>query len=315
MLNENITQDRILNLMYDSLGEDIVKFLQDVDVNEVMLNPDGKIWTVTRSKGTIDSGITLIADNARQVILQAASLTGLICNDDEPILYTKLPDGSRFTGFLPSVVSAPAFNIRKHTHSSQHLEDYVQSGIMTQQQCMTIKSAIKEKRNIIVAGGMGSGKTTLLNAILSELADTDDRVVMIEDTPELKCEAKNLLSLTTTDNVNQMDLSKAILRTTPDRLVMGEIRGDEALALMDIWQVGHGGGCATVHSNSARHTLKRLESLVSRVAKTKPQEAIGDAVGMIIYIKLQGTKRKIEEIIAVNGWNYDLEKYDLKTVG
>ena len=315
MLNAIITQNRILNLMYDSLGEDIVNFLQNRDVNEVILNPDGKIWIVTQSKGTIDSGFTLEADDARQVILQAASLTELVCNDEVPILYTKLPDGSRFTGFLPSVVTAPSFNIRKHTHSSQHLEDYVKTGVMTQKQFDIIKAAIRQKRNIIVAGGMGSGKTTLLNAILSEVADTDDRVVMIEDTPELKCEAKNLLSLTTTDTVNQMDLSRAVLRTTPDRLVMGEIRGDEALALMDIWQVGHGGGCATVHSNSAHHTLKRLESLVSRVAKTKPQEAIGDAVGMIIYIKLQGTRRHIEEILAVNGWNYETERYELETLG
>lgn len=314
MLNEDITQNRILDLMYDSLGTKIVNFLKDNDVNEVILNPDGKIWIVTRAKGDIDTGYTLEADSARQVILQAASLTEQICNEDNPILYTTLSDGSRFTGFLPGVVSQPSFNIRKHTHSSQHLEDYLKDGIMTQRQYDVIIQAIKDKRNIVVAGGMGSGKTTLLNAILAKVSSTQDRVVMIEDTPELKCEAKNLLSLKTTDHVNQMALARAVLRTTPDRLVMGEIRGDEALALMDIWQVGHGGGCATVHSNNAQHTLKRLEQLISRVSKTKPQEAIGDAVGMIIYIKLTGNGRRIEEILAVNGWNDDMNKYNLERV-
>ncbi len=300
---------RALGTLEYTLGFEIMNFLQDKDVNEIIVNPDTKIWVDTFSRGSVLTDYTLDSGKAEQIIYQVADLTNTVCSTSKPTLAAELPDGSRFQGFLPDVVTAPSFIIRKHTERKLTLMDYVNDGVLTPRQRVIILKAIRDKKNIIAAGGTKTGKTTFLNAILAEISKCDDRIVLLEDTRELKCASRNYLSLRVTESCNMNDLLHDTLRARPDRIVVGEVRGDEALALLDAWNTGHDGGCSTVHSSSAMLTLRRLEQLVSRVSVTPQQETIAGAVDVIVYLRRKGTGRVVEEILSIDGYDGEKGRY------
>lgn len=302
------SRERSLSTLKYAMGVDILKYMQDKDVFEIIVNPDHKLWVDTFGQGKIYTGIEIHPDTSKQIIYSAAAISGQVITSDFPMLEAELPDSdsfesSRFQGLLPGVVTDPAFNIRKHPQRILTLDHYVQQGVMTEHQKEIIVQAIHDKKNIIAAGGTSSGKTTLLNAILAEISKLTDRVIMIEDTKELHCVAQDCVALHTLKGVDMMALLRSTLRLSPNRIVVGEIRGEEALALLDAWSTGHGGGCSTVHSNSAYDTLLRLENLTSRVAKNPQQITIGRAVDMVVYLKYSGLKRTLEEIIHVEGYD------------
>lgn len=300
---------RKLDTLDFTLGEDIKGFLNDSDVFEIIVNPDTKIWIDTFSRGRVFSGRTIEPALSEQIILQVANLKDMVCSVSNPTIGTELPDGSRFQGFLPDVVPAPAFNIRKHSNRLLTLDDYVHDGIMTARQKDIIIQAIREKKNIIAAGGTKSGKTTFLNAILAEISKEPDRIVMIEDTRELQCSAEDYLPLKVTDYRDMNDLLRDTLRATPDRIVVGEVRNGEALALLKAWNTGHDGGCSTVHSSSALQTLERLEEMVMEVSKTPQQSTIAGAVDVIVYLRRHGNSRIVEEILGVDSYDREHQRY------
>ena len=313
MAKDESMERKIAQLEY-SMGPELIDLMNKDTVFEVIANPDGKIWVDTFDKGRVDTGIVLEPGHIRQIIYDVAALNDSVISDTFPLLEAEIPDSrlfdrSRFQGELPDVVPAPDFNIRKHPKKVLTLDDYVKQGTMTTKQQAVIMSAIHAKKNIIAAGGTKSGKTTLLNAILHEISKLPDRVVMIEDAPELRCTAKDHVSLRTMPNVTMDHLLRATLRKTPDRIVVGEVRGGEALSLLDAWSTGHSGGCSTVHSNSALDTLIRLENMTSRVARNPQQFTIARAVDVIIYLKYEHLKRRIEEIIGVDDYDYVTHKY------
>ena len=207
------------------------------------------------------------------------------------------------------IVSAPTINIRKHPENIFTLENYVEQGTLTQQQYDFLVDAIHHKKNIIAAGGTKSGKTTFLNAILAEISKLDDRVILIEDTPELQCSAIDCVQMRATPSFSMEDCLKQVLRMTPDRIVVGEVRSGEALALLDAWSTGHGGGCSTVHSNSAVDTLLRLENMTARVSRNPQQATIAQAVHYIVYLKYIGKMRKVQEILEIERWDPASKKY------
>lgn len=307
-------QKRLLEALSTVMGTDIKNAMQDDDVFEIIVNPDGKLWLDTHSKGRIDTNIYVNPQMSQQIIQQIAGMDKQFCNEENPMLSAEI-EGCRFQGFLPRVVKQPSFIIRKHSKRVFTLDEYVLQGVMTEKQCVIIKQAIKEHKNIIAAGGTKSGKTTLLNAILQEIACFNERVVMIEDLPELKCETPNLLALKTTKNRNMRDLLEATLRATPDRIVVGEVRGKEAISLISAWSTGHSGGASTVHSNSAKETLLRLEDLIMQDSVSPRRYTIANAVDMIIYLKRLGNTRIIDEIIEVNGYDAKNQIYNIEKVG
>jgi type IV secretion system protein VirB11 len=185
----------------------------------------------------------------------------------------------------------------------------VNDKIMTEGQKQVILQAIHERKNIIAAGGTKSGKTTFLNAILAEISKEPDRIVMIEDTRELQCSAEDYLPLKVTDARDMNDLLRDTLRATPDRIVVGEVRNGEALALLKAWNTGHDGGCSTVHSSSAMQTLERLEEMVMEVSKSPQQSTIAGAVDVIVYLRRYGNSRIVEEILGVDGYDRERQKY------
>jgi type IV secretion system protein VirB11 len=230
-----------------------------------------------------------------------------------PILSAELPEtGERFLGVLPPVVRAPSFAIRKRALRILTLAHYVADGVMTEDQAAFLRLAVRERLNIVVAGGTSTGKTTLANALLDEIAETRDRVLILEDTVELQCRSDDHVSMRTEPGVSTMaDLVRATLRLRPDRIVVGEVRGSEALDLLKAWGTGHPGGIATVHAGSARGALTRLEQLVQEVSVTVPRALIAEAVNVIVFIAGRGRARRVREIARVI--DHDSHGYQLDT--
>lgn len=225
----------------------------------------------------------------------------------KPLLEGEFPlDGSRFAGQLPPVVSAPTFAIRKKAIAIFTLHQYVEASIMTVKQRDSITSAIAAHRNILVIGGTGSGKTTLINAVIHEMVEFDptERVFIIEDTGEIQCTAKNFVQYHTSPEVSMTALLKITLRMRPNRILVGEVRGPEALDLLMAWNTGHEGGAATLHANNARAGLDRLAMLISMHPDSpKPIEPlIGEAVHVVVHIARTQEGRRVQEIIEVSGY-------------
>ena len=305
----NITMDALITSM-----KAIMPFMQDKNVFEVYVNPDGKIWTDSLDKGRSYTGKNISPEDTRGIILNVAALTDQLIKAERPALDADIPSNSffpkcRFEGNLPGIVASPTLNIRKHPETIFSLQDYVKQGTLTEKQYDFLVEAIHQKKNIIAAGGTKSGKTTFLNAILAEISKLDDRVILIEDTPELQCSAEDCVQMRATDTFPMEDCLRQVLRMTPDRIVVGEVRSGEALALLDAWSPGHGGGCSTVHSNSAVDTLLRLENMTARVSRNPQQATIAQAVHYIVYLKYIGNTRKVQEILELEHWDPASKKY------
>lgn len=310
---KDTSSERLITMLKTAMGPNIGSLLTDDGVIELMLNQDGRLWSDRLGIGRQDTGHTITPQDAERIIRLVATGTGAECNESKPLLSAELPGtGSRFQGVLPPIVPAPVFTIRKKALLIFTLDDYVSQGIMTERQKAAILEAVHSRQNILVTGGTGTGKTTLVNAVLNEIAATHDRIVIIEDTLELQCSAPDTVFLRAKEGVATMnDLLRASMRLRPDRIVVGEVRGPEALSLLKAWNTGHPGGCATVHANSARAGLTRLEQLIQEAVITVPKELIAEAVNIVIHIERCGHGRKIREIARVGGISnntYDMTK-------
>ena len=176
--------------------------------------------------------------------------------------------------------------------------------MMTSAQAGFLVRAVRERQNVLIAGATSSGKTTLANALLAEIAATGDRVLVLEDTVELQCAARDHVPLRTRAGVVSMtELVRSSMRLRPDRVVVGEVRGAEALDLIKVWGTGHPGGIATIHAGSALGALLRLEQLILEVAVNPPRALIAEAVNVVIHIAGRGRKRRIESIARVVGFD------------
>lgn len=177
-------------MLRTALGPAIARLLEDPCVVEVMLNPDGRLWIDRLSEGLSDTGERLSAADGERIVRLVAHHVGVEVHTGAPRVSAELPEtGERFEGLLPPVVAAPAFAIRKPAVAVFTLEDYVAAGIMAEGQAEALRVGVATRANILVAGGTSTGKTTLTNALLAEVAKTEDRVVIIEDTRELQCTA------------------------------------------------------------------------------------------------------------------------------
>jgi type IV secretion system protein VirB11 len=290
-------------MLRTALGPDIAAFLEDPGIVEVMLNPDGRLWIDRLSEGLSDTGATLSAADGERIIRLVAHHVGAEVHSGAPRVSAELPGtGERFEGLLPPVVAAAAFSIRKPAVAVFTLDDYAATGIMTTAQAGILRKAVAERRNILVAGGTSTGKTTLTNALLAEVARTDDRVVLIEDTRELQCKARNLVALRTKDGVATLsDLVRSSLRLRPDRIPIGEVRGAEALDLLKAWGTGHPGGIGTIHAGTALGALRRLEQLIQEAVVTVPRALIAETIDIIAVLAGRGAQRRLAELSFVAG--------------
>lgn len=224
--------------------------------------------------------------------------------EDQPYLSATLPgSGARVQAMIPPIVSAPTFAIRKRPSVIFTLTDYVRDGIATVAQAQEMRTAIRARRNMVVAGGTGSGKTTLLNALLAEPEFADARVLILEDTAELQCAGADVVHLLTKRAgapVGMRELVQMTLRLRPDRIVVGEVRDGAALEVLKAWNTGHPGGLLTLHANSAADALMRLEDLCIEAGLSAPQRLIQSAVDAVVFMARTPEGRRIEEIALVD---------------
>ena len=290
-------------MLRTALGPAIAAFLEDPSIVEVMLNPDGRLWIDRLSSGLADTGERLSAADGERIVRLVAHHVGAEVHAGAPRVSAELPEtGERFEGLLPPVVAAPAFAIRKPAVAVFTLENYVAAGIMSAAQAATLRLAVSERRNILVAGGTSTGKTTLTNALLAEVAKTSDRVVLIEDTRELQCQAPNLVALRTKDGVVSLsDLVRSSLRLRPDRIPIGEVRGAEALDLLKAWGTGHPGGVGTIHAGTGIGALRRLEQLIQEAVVTVPRALIAETIDLVAVLAGRGSERRLAELVRVTG--------------
>jgi type IV secretion system protein VirB11 len=300
--------DRRRAMLRTAMGPAIAAALADPLVIEVMVNPDGALRLDRLGEGRVDTGELLEAGQVERIIRLVASHARTEVHGSAPIVSAELPPhgeglaGERFEGLLPPVSTGPCFSIRKPAARVYTLADYVSDGIMAPETARLLSMAVVERRNILVAGGTSSGKTTLANALLAEMAHRDERVILIEDTRELQCAAPDTVALRTRPGVVAMsDLVRSTLRLRPDRIIVGEVRGGEALDMLKAWNTGHPGGIATVHANSAASALYRIEQLIQEAVVTVPRRLIAEAIDVIVFIEGRGLGRRIGAVAAVEG--------------
>jgi P-type conjugative transfer ATPase TrbB len=303
--------DRRIRMLRTAMGPAIARALEDPEIVEVLLNPDGSLWVDRLGSGRSPTGVSITPVDAERIIRLVAAHVRAEVHAGMPILSAELPEtGERFEGVLPPVVRAPAFAIRKRAVGQIQLDAYVADGIMTMEQAEFLRHAVRGRQNILVAGGTSTGKTTLANALLDEVAATRDRVIILEDTVELQCVADDHVPLRTRRGVVSMsELVRSTLRLRPDRVVVGEVRGPEALDLLKAWGTGHPGGIATIHAGSAQGALTRLEQLILEVAVTPPRALIAEAVNVIVFLAGRGRARRVQELVRVTG--FDAQSYYL----
>jgi len=300
-------QDRRRQMLRTAFGPTIAAALADTSVLEVMVNPDGRLWIDRARTGRADSGERLGAAETERIIRLVAAHVRREVTDKAPIVSAELPEsGERFEGIMPPVAPGPCFAIRKPAEVPYRLADYVTARILTPPQASLLSQVVRDRRNIVVAGGTSSGKTTLVNALLAEVAALGERVVVLEDTRELRCAAEDVVALRTKPGVAVLaDLVRSTLRLRPDRIIVGEVRGPEALDMLKAWNTGHPGGLTTVHANSAAAALTRLEQLVQEAVVTVPQALIAEAIDLIVFIKGRGSERRVESIVELTGLDAD----------
>jgi len=308
---DTVSEARRRAMLRTAMGPAIAAALADSRVLEVMINPDGALRLDRLGEGRSDTGVRFEAGQVERIIRLVASHARAEVHAGSPIVSAELPPhghgaGERFEGVLPPVSLAPCFSIRKPATRVYTLMDYVADGIMSADTARLLSLAVVDRRNILVAGGTSSGKTTLANALLAEMAHLDERVILIEDTRELQSPAADTVALRTrAGHVTMADLVRSTLRLRPDRIIVGEVRGPEALDMLKAWNTGHPGGIATVHANSAASALLRVEQLVQEAVVTVPRRLIVDAIDIVVFIAGRGSARRVDTIARVAGLDPD----------
>jgi pilus assembly protein CpaF len=301
----------------DALGHGpIEKLLADESVSEIMVNGPHDVWI--ERNGLLHQTAVRFSDDAhlRRIITKIAGQVGRRVDESSPMLDARLPDGSRVNAVLPPLsLSGPLLTIRKFAAERMTLPDMVRLGSLTQDAVDLLVAGLHGELNILVSGGTGSGKTTMLNAMSSEIA-ADHRIVTIEDAAELRLNQRHVLRLEARPaniegegEVSIRDLVRNALRMRPDRVIVGEVRGAEALDMLQAMNTGHDGSLSTVHANSARDALSRVETMVLMAGYDLPIRAIRQqvaaAIDLIVHLERlnDGTRRvvAISEVLRLEG--------------
>ena len=307
-MNQNQNHD--LDLLISFL-QPIKALLLDDTVSEIMGNPNGQWWFERRGR-LEHSEIVFDAKALRTGLEVIANKLSRKLDEAHPLLNAQLPDGSRLAAVLPPVVRPnPAVTIRKFSKVRFTVVDLIQTGAMDEEIGDLLSGYIEAGKTMLISGGTGSGKTTLLNA-LADFIPEQERIVVIEDTSELRIGKPNLLaSECQTEShmgaVSFNDLLKAALRWRPDRIILGEVRGEEARTLLDSFNTGHAGSMATIHASSAVKALRRFGELAMRSHQQSNRDdisaEIADTVQIVAQVGRFAEGRKVSEIIAVRGYD------------
>ena len=294
------SHDKKYNLLTSTLGPLILRLLENPDVIEIMANPDGSLHIETLSSGKELHPESISAQQVNNIIKIIAANKSHIVTQQRPELSVEIPQfHARFQGWIPPVVESPCFSLRKHGSQILTLENYIEQGLITQEQTDQLRTAIADRKNIIVSGGTSSGKTTFTNALLAELKNSSERILVLEDLPELQINSSDYVKLQTTDNITMRDLVKGVLRMRPDRIIIGEVRDGSALDVLKAWNTGHPGGICTLHANSAAMVKPRLSELIREVTSHVPETLLNQCINVIVHLERgPDGHRKVKEIIS-----------------
>lgn len=320
--DEGVDEEKVLRLIANSLGNErvllsteerelllrdvvddvlgygpISKYLRDVEITEIMVNGPNAIYI--ERFGKIQKTDDKFIDDVqlRRVIDKLVSTTGRRVDESHPLVDSRLPDGSRVNIIIPPLaVKGPTITIRKFLVGSISEEDWMALGTATPDVVELLRACVKGKLNIIVSGGTGAGKTTTLN-ILSSFIPEDERIITIEDVSELTLDQEHVVTLearpANIEGQGEIDirtLMRNALRMRPDRIVVGEARGGEALDMLQAMSTGHDGSLATVHANSPRDAIGRLETLVLMAGMDLPMRAIRQQLASAVDLIIQQTR-------------------------
>jgi pilus assembly protein CpaF len=308
--------DQVLN---DLLGfGPIQSLLDDDDVTEIMVNGPKKIFVEVKGK-LVKSNVTFDDDDhVLRVIDRIILPLGRHVDSDSPTVDARLPDGSRVNAVVrPVAIDGPSITIRKFRKDKLKAEDLINYGSLTRQMADFLEACVKARFNIIISGGTGSGKTTLLN-VMSGYIPENERIITIEDAAELQLQQDHVMRMETkTANADGLhavsirELVKNSLRMRPDRIVVGEVRGGEALDMLQAMNTGHDGSLTTVHANTPRDAMSRIETLVLMAGMDLPlkvvRQQISSAVDLIVQqTRLKDGQRKVTAVTEVAGMEGDI---------
>lgn len=296
----------------------ITRLLNDEEVSEVMVNGPNQVYVERKGKLVLTDVRFRDDKHVKHIIDKIVSPIGRRIDEAMPMVDARLPDGSRVNAIIPPLaLNGPSLTIRKFSKDPLTVDDLVRFGSLTPEVALFLDACVKVRLNLVVSGGTGSGKTTLLN-VLSSFIPEDERIVTIEDAAELQLAQEHVVSLETRPAnvegkgaITIRDLVKNSLRMRPDRIVVGEVRGGEALDMLQAMNTGHDGSLTTGHANTPRDMLARLETMVLMSGMDLPvraiREQIASAVDLIVQqSRLKDGSRKVVKITEVQGMEGDV---------
>ncbi len=292
--------------------------LKDPTISDIMVNSATKVFVERR--GRIEEVGTRFASDQHllRIIGKIVSAVGRRVDESSPMVDARLPDGSRINAIIPPLaLDGPCLSIRKFPPSRTSIDKLVEYGSMTPDCATMLKAVVASRRNVIVSGGTGSGKTTMLNALSSSIG-THERVVTIEDSAELQLQQSHVVRLETRPaniegrgEVTQRDLVKNALRMRPDRVILGEIRSGEAFDMLQAMNTGHDGSMTTLHANTPRDALSRLEQMIGMsgidISPKSARAQIASAIQVVLQLeRLQDGSRRVTSVAEVTGMEGDI---------
>ena len=287
--------------------------LNDSTISDILVNGPDSVYVerfgkLEKTDVTFDSN-----EHLMHIIDRIVSLVGRRIDEASPMVDARLSDGSRVNAIIPPLtVDAPSLSIRRFPDHMLLLSDLVNYGALTEQASQTLQAAIEARLNVVVSGGTGSGKTTLMNA-LSAFIPSTERIITIEDSAELQLQQEHVVRLETRQaniegkgEITQRELVKNCLRMRPDRIILGEVRGAEALDMLQAMDTGHDGSITTIHSNTPRDAVKRIENMVAMTGLGLPVNAvraqIASAIDLVIQVeRMEDGGRRMTSIQEING--------------
>ncbi|MGA8864403.1 MAG: ATPase, T2SS/T4P/T4SS family [Gallionella sp.] len=307
--------------------ETILPFLKPIEhlilddsISEVMVNGADCVFIERQGLLQQVTGISLGERALMVAVKNIARRLGDDISEAKPILDSRLPDGSRVAAVIPPCsLRGVTLTIRKFSRRHFEMQDLIAAGTLDQPLANRLEDYVLSRKNILISGGTGSGKTTFLNA-LGRFIPEDERILLIEDTAEIRMVHTNLVRFEARQAQNGLsavairDLLKASLRHRPDRIILGEIRGGEAFDLLQLLNTGHSGTLSTIHASSAKQGLARFTSCVLQSGIELPYRAIktniGDSLNVVIHVERRPGRRFISEVLEINSYDPDADLFD-----